>query len=390
MTKSGSSSIQHTLFTNSSILEENGFRYLTEWKANHSREFHYFFSPNLITDLKISHGKSITKAKRKRGMKILADKMLQVINNTTCETLVLSGECFAVFQDNSAIESLKKFINEYFQSLDIEVAIILLVRNPLSWAISALQQNRHSGKYFGNIDFFEEKIENYEAIVNLKKNFSDSTILLKFEDACLDKDGLVGYFLKQIGFPEKKIECLNVKKVNESNCMEAMELINYIESIEPLFPFYNLESINPNRMPGDLKCLKGGIKGVKFDLSYQSKVELWNRFYGTVQLLKENVDIDYTDYTIPPPSSDQETYSGNTIQNFIEVFPRLSPVIQKHFLKFFETKYAQTAQIKYKQLYFKDSVPWKIYNSKSIFLALLRWKIKRIIHVIIPQKIKNI
>jgi hypothetical protein len=45
MPKAGSSSIQRALFTNSGVLERNGFRYLHEWGESHIRIFEHLFTP---------------------------------------------------------------------------------------------------------------------------------------------------------------------------------------------------------------------------------------------------------------------------------------------------------------------------------------------------------
>jgi len=248
------------------------------------------------------------------------------------------------------------------------------VRNPLTWLISSLQQQVFQYGYLNkNCDYFETRMKQYEGVFNLKKHFSDSLTLLKFEDACIDKDGLPGCFLKSIGFPEGELNNINILRVNESRCMEVMELVNYIETVEPLYPYDNYRRFNPHRTAtkkdlGLWHYLKD-IKGIKYDLPHQSKLELWDRFSKTVKLLKENTGIDYVDYT-PPLVPAQETYSEETIEGFIKSFPKLNFTLRKHFLKFFEKKYMETAQVKFKQLHFKDSIPWKIYNSEKAFQGI--------------------
>ena len=379
MPKAGSSSIQHTFFSNSAILKKNGFRYLDEWGDNHLYNFLHFFSPDYVTNNAINYREPVTKKKLRKTTKKMANEILRVINSTECETLVLSGECLNVFRENSAIDNLKEFINCNFKSNNIEVSIILLVRNPLPWAISQLQQQFFKGRYLRNIDFFDDAVEMYEAIANLQKKFSDSLILLKFEDACLDIDGLVGCFLKTIGYPKEELKNITIIRKNESRCMETMEFLYFIETIEPLYPYAHYRHHNPNRFLGDLTCIKD-IKGVSFDLPYQCKVELWNRIQKAVLFLKAEVGIDYTDYKIPFPN--QETYSEQTIQKFIDIFPKLSPILQKHFLKFFEKKYMETAQIKFKKLYFEGSIPWKTYNKKIIIFSLASWRVKKMLRKI--------
>ena len=374
MAKAGSSSIQRTLFNNAPILEKNGFRYLHEWELNHLIKFKYLFSPYPVSPTGTGHlGRLPVNMKQKNKKSI--DQMMQVIKNSECETLILSGEYSGELWLDSTIENIKEFIKNYFQSNGIETTILYFVRNPLTWLASWLQQRLRKDGFMNKAgDFFEIEMKQYEGILNLHKHFADSLVLLKFEDACLDKDGLIGCFLKAIGFPKSELEFVTMYRVNESRCMEAMEFIYYVESIEPRHPYNNYRQENPNRYIKDLISLKH-IKGVKFDLPYQSKLDFWERFRETLKLLKENAGIDYTDYEIPP-SSGQETYSEETVQSFVDVFPKLSFVLQKHFLKFFEKKYMETAQVRFKQLHFKGSAPYALYNSKNVFFNLLKLRVK--------------
>ena len=387
MPKAGSGSIQRTLFNNSAMLEKNGFRYLSEWGRSHRGKLRHFFSSPPITPVDSSFGNPISKRRHKKDIRILTNKMLTVVGATECETLIISGEISELFSENAAIENLNEFIKENFYRNGIEITIVLMIRNPLLFAISLLQQTLFGSKYFRNIDFFDTIINHYEGIINLHRHFADSIVLVKFEDACLDKDGLVGHFLKKIGFLEKNIQALKIINSGEARCKEVMDLVNYIESIEPLALRNNFVSMNPNRTINDLRYIQK-IKGAKFDLPYQSKIELFERLQKAVKILKENTGIDYTDYKVPLPSTEQETYSEKTIQELITAFPKLSPALQKLFLKFFEMQYAKTSQVKFKQLYFKDSVPWRIYNEKNIFLCGLAYRLKNMLPKLIPQSIR--
>ena len=399
MAKAGSSSIQHTLFHNTAILKKNGFRYLNEWEESHLRKLHYLLSSHPVNPISTGHlGKP--PADKKRQNKISIETMLKVMNTTECETLIISGEYFHDLWLDSTIENISHFIDKYFKNRGINVTIIYIIRNPLTWMISYLQQTLYRVGFMNkHCDYFEVAMKKYRGIINLQKHFFDSLTLLKFEDACLDKDGLVGSYLKTIGFPEDELKNIHIHRTNESRCMEVMEFLYYVESIEPRYPHAHYRYINRNSYFDDFSCIKD-IKGVKFDLPYESKVELWGRFQESVCLVKENTGIDYTDYIVPFPSSpshEQKTYSEETIKGFIEAFPKLNFILQKHFLTFFEKKHVETAQEKFKQLYFKNSVPHTLYNSKSVFFNLLSLRIKNKIRKIkkiagerIPLKIKRI
>jgi len=387
MPKAGSTSIQHTLSNNTALLEKNNIKYLTEWGVNHLNIFHNLFSPCPVSPKASGHlGKPHANVKQKNKKNI--EKMLKAINTANCETLILSGEFFHELYLDSTLDNINTFLNKYFHSKGIETTIIYFIRNPLTWLISFLQQRvSHDGYMNKNDDFFQFRIKQYEGIFNLKKHFPDSLLLLSFEDACLDKDGLVGFFLKKIGFPENEIKELNIYRMNESKCMELMEFIYYIESVEPRYPYKNYKHFGANRSSNDLKVLKT-ITGSKFDLAHSSKLSLWKRLWETVLLLKENIGIDYTNYDIPPPCI-QKTYSEETIEGFIKVFPKLNYVLQKHFLRFFEMKYMETADVKFKQLFDNDSIPYTIFTKKIALFYLPSLRIKNRVLEIIPHQMKK-
>ena len=388
MGKNGSTSIQGTLLKNSDILEKNGFRYLNEWGQNHLRTVYRLFSPcPTVPKNAGALGRPIPNIKHERQKAIT--KMLNVMNTTKCETLIISGEYYQEFHLDSVMEKIKTFIKNHFQCKNIETTIVLFLRNPLPWIVSSVQEGAFKGgfSYKNNGDYYEMRMKQYEGIINLQKYFPDSLKLLKFEDACLDEDGLVGYFLKTIDFPASELKKINFFRLNESRSMEVIEFARYLEAVEPRFPFNDYRRSNPNITLKDVKHLKN-IKGVKFDLPYQSKVNLLTRFQATILFLKENTGIDYTDYTIPEIPS-QDTYSEETIQEFINVFQKLSIVVQKHFLKFFEAKYLETTEEKFKQLYFKDSVPYTIFANRNAIISLRSYYLKRKLREVLPRKAKK-
>jgi hypothetical protein len=365
MPKAGSTSIQHALFTNSPVLERNGFRYMNEWGENHIQIFDHLFNPWLVNpiDCWTYSERKATEEERRKVCDEKTGQMLAVMEVADGrETLLLSGEYGFALRHESATANIKSFLKKYFHGLDVK--IVLVVRNPLAWLISLYQQDLSVGWWPKNMWSYD-KYDDYkscyfESLNNLLKYFGDSLVLLKFEDAVSDKDGLVGCFLKAIGFPEDEIKKLNITRENESRSLEAMELISFIDAKEPSVPSGYGGPNNPKRIQGDTMPL-WAVKGAKFDFAYKDKLALWERLKEPVRLLKENTGIDYTDYRIEE-QPEPETYTEETINGFIEAFPKLSPVLQKLFLEFFEKKYAETAQEKFKKLYFQGTIPNKIYE----------------------------
>ena len=383
--KTGSTSIQKTLFSNSTVLEKNGFKYLNEWGEHHWDLFRILFQPHpevYPNEIKLS--KVFVEKNRQRYKKNLCKILTNVINTTESETLILSGVYYGSYYLDSAVENLKNFIEEYFTSKGIETRIILFARNPLTHLISRFQQKLSPGDLEHGIERFEQikgGILSYEGIWSLKIKLNESVTVLKFEDAVKDEDGLVGFFLKAIGFPKEQLRDLKVITANESRSQESIELINYIEEKEPIYPFGKNKPVNINRekFGNDLIPIMK-LEGLKFDLPHEDKLVIWELVKETVNHLKEHAGVDYTDYKIPPPRQ-QETYSEETIKNFIDVFPKLSPAIQKLFLEYFEKKYTETGDSKFQKLYSKGSVPWQTHASISSGGWLI-WRIKKMLYVI--------
>ena len=373
ISKTGSTSIQKTLFTNYKTLEKYGYRYLYEWKENHRTAFTQFFKTKSTKNI-------ISKQIRNKYEMALLKKLTNAINTTNCETLILSGDYWLDYFLDSTVENLKNFILKHFESRGIETKIFIFIRNPLTWMISHLQQRITTGIYRRNSDLVEIRINNFSGIINLKKHFNDSLILKKFEDGITDEYGLVGYFLKSIEFPKEHLPEINMVKANESRSLEVMEFINYIEDREPVYRYnkYRIVNINREYFGQDLTPIIG-IKGLKFDLHYRDKLALWDRLKGTILQLQKGAGIDYSDFTPSPPGENYTVYSEDTIHGFIDAFPELSPVLQKLFLSFFEKKYSETLNPKYKKLYFKGSIPRDTYNSLGPFTWFI-WYIGKYVH----------
>jgi len=392
MPKAGSTFIQSTLYNNAAELEKNGFMYLTEWGRSHINKFH-----NLFYTRETGHSDTFISSflKNKQNEKSI-NALLKVISNSDHETLILSGEFFRTLYLSSTTEKIGAFIKKVFYDNNIDVTIIYYIRNPLNWINSWSAQIFFSSGYLSrNADFYETAIKQYNGIFNLQAHFSDCLKIIKFEDACQDKDGLAANFLKAIGFPESAIKNIDMSgsNRNESRSMEVIEFVHFVEAMEARSSLGNYKRYIPSRFYRELKPLRY-IKGVKFDLPFQSKTELWARLQETVTHLKENSGIDYTAYKIPTESSSaQQCYSAETTQEFIEAFPKLNLIIQKYFLSFFEKKYMETAQEKFKLLYFPGSIPYTIYKQKCSFWGILSAKKNNAVRLtkkIIKAKIKKL
>ncbi|MCL2504762.1 MAG: hypothetical protein FWE93_00695 [Alphaproteobacteria bacterium] len=383
--KTGSSSIQRTLYNNSELLEKNGFRYLHEWWVSHYKVFQCLFSSCRIPknpDL----WSYMTAEERADYEQVQMEQMLHACKDSDGKTMIMSAEFavdFALVPDYS--EKFQSFLKEYFS--DVEVQIILYIRNPVEWQISRWQEDKKKGCIVKSLnEDWHQKFESYHNIHlrTFVSKFKDMITLVKFEDAVKDEDGLVGSFLKLTGFPESELNELKVFRTNESVCAEAMEFIKFAEDVEPTFnKSWNL---NPKRTYVDCFPLFS-IKGTKFDFSWRDKLAMLERNREGIQWLKDNAGIDYTDYKVEE-KPEPETYSEETLNGFIEAFLKISSVLQKLFLDFFEKKYSETGQTKFRRLYANESIPRIIYEREQNLRRFHRYP-KWFIHFLclfVPKK----
>jgi hypothetical protein len=353
--KTGSKSLQKSLFHNSEVLERNGFRYLREWGACHE---------NVIIGLlgewecfRFFIDGRFGRYSREESIRIRNDyieKMLEVISNTPCETLIISAESMLSFANN-----LSKFITEYLKKMEIK--IIAYIRNPLTHPISLYQQYMtNPWDYLYNIFKDARQLFDYRIPTSFYNLTNYHLSFFKFEDAIQDEDGLAGHFLKTIGLPGQEVKNINVFRSNESRSCEAIEFLSFAEERVPTFILDNSGCSKNNPIIKDTRPLKK-IRGPKFDLSYQNKVELWEQMQDTVIKIRDTIGIDYTDYTVPQ-SPDIITYSPETIEDFLEAFPKINLTLQKLFLEFFRKKHYETGLDKFRKLYEDGSMPQKMYQ----------------------------
>ncbi len=370
--KTGTTSIQATCKKNLSILEKQGVRYMIEWKRGDMRGGHITHLNTLFADWEVPsycHHPAfqctdiLNAIEREEEQSNLTETVKKIVNTIDCDSLLISGE-WTGFCIEKCVENLKQWLYRNFNNVEVE--ILVFVRNPISFVVSFFQQDEKTGykRLDSNyLDIYEVYKEQYlNTIKNLYRYFPTEFKLIKFEDAVSFKDGgLVGYFLQEIGIINRS--SIEIIRGNDGTSYEALELLRFINLCEPVVVN---KLNNPKRLPQDGRLDARHlfrVRGVKYDLPIEGKLELRRRWEDVFLYLKENFGIDYSNCAIedkvPLPS---DFYSDVTIDDFIEVFPELTPILQKLFLEFFELKYRQTAQEKFKRLFFKGSVPFEIYH----------------------------
>lgn len=289
--KTGTTSIQDTLSLkeNKKILERKGYLYPKCWDANHSIPVYSAFCDH-PEQYHINIRRGLTKTELEKMNNENMKNLKNEVQSKNLPKLILSGEDISVLNSNN-LKMFKKFFDP-----SVKINVIIYVRNPISWAISAIQQVIKDGRTY---DF---AFNAYNRI--LKNNFQNQITkfidvfgvknvnVYNFDDAIDEHQGIVGHFLSSLNydFERKDIDELTITRSNESLSLIACQMISCINE---QIPFIKDGNINPSRRIGDLDKITK-IKGPNYDISYEDKVKLAESCLNDVEWLKNISGIDYT------------------------------------------------------------------------------------------------
>jgi len=219
--KTGSSSIQLTATNNRKLLENNGILYPELDSSNHSISFYSKFSENRDSyHINLKEGLSLCDINKKneKWFSKLKDEILL----SRCETILISGEDISVLSVKELTE-LKVWFHENIKGV-IEFEIIMFAREPINWACSNIQElvkngikNIHDAHALGYLQSIDEKQEKFFTVFG-----ESNTHIYSFDKQIKSKEGLIAFFFKRIGIPQKLIDELHVVKTNESLSLEEV------------------------------------------------------------------------------------------------------------------------------------------------------------------------
>jgi hypothetical protein len=281
MHKTGTSSIQKTLFSNEKSLHKYNYHYLKETGANHSIPFFSLFSEkpqNYHINIRAKRSKDQVHEFNVKNQTLIDIEL----NEMSPYSIIISGEDMGKLSE----KSLSRLLNYIRKRLPKhEIIVIIYVRESISYLSSAIQTRIRSGND-------EKWMQNKKKIVNLYRDNLGKIIKIfglenlrvySFEAACKHDFGPVGFFLQSIGFSTKGISKIDYVRVNEGSSNKAIELMQYINERKPLFINNSLNVERANKDLNPLRKIRGGkfqirkemLEGI--DLS-QDKVWLFDQF----------------------------------------------------------------------------------------------------------------
>lgn len=313
--KTGTTSIQNTLFTQSKSLENEGILYPKCWVPNHSIPLYSAFCDNPEQyHMNIREGYTNEQIKG-NNEKNLSDLEFELANKEW-DKLILSGEDLVMLTSENLV-NLKNFLNRFGS-----VKVVFYVRNPIQWGVSIIQEKIKGGLTYS------QALEDTKGIVsaNFKHHVGKfvevfrNVQLYRFEDAI--KEGIVKHFLSVAGYTEE----VPLTKSNESLSWVSIRLIDYINQKLPLIVDGKL---NEKRTNGDIFPLFH-LGGDKFDIPISDKQILQESSCKDVEWLNHYFEIDYSHQIEPTESQYRLTEELISEIRSIEVSEHLKNIIEEY------------------------------------------------------------
>lgn len=211
--KTGSTSIQKAL----KGYKKNGVKSIAFEEENHSIPMYTIFSENRY-NYHIWKNAGLCKddidKKRDEYFDILKSEFK--VNNS--ETLIISGEDLSVL-NNSEVKAL----SEFFRSQQVVTKIICYVREPLSWIVSAAQQQIKMGRHISNLDnIYKSRLENYIQYFG-KKNIR----IFEYQKTIESENSIVTHFSRTLS-----IDLKDPKRTNQSISPLQFSLIHCLNKLQ--------------------------------------------------------------------------------------------------------------------------------------------------------------
>ena len=209
-----------------------------------------------------------------------------MLNSAESATLLLSGELFSTWERND-LELLRKYLEQNGRQL----RVLMLVRNPLSFVESSLQQRVRAGKRPDPGDLASLQRVRY---LRLRKVFGNALEVLSFDRLAASRDGLVGGFYRACGVPGEALPGLEYGAANLRSSLEAFRLMRAINERYPNLADHPGSAL---RQPRDLRPLQA-LPGARFTWRELDKPEI-----EAATQLESDWFAEHLDLVFPPAAT---------------------------------------------------------------------------------------
>ncbi|MDC7235048.1 MAG: hypothetical protein PQJ58_17580 [Spirochaetales bacterium] len=244
--KTGTTTLQNTLFNNRDYFISNDIYYPGDLPVNHGHSFSPVFMDD-PTKFIIFKRKGLSDFEINELCDKYKDAWIKEFEICTCNNFIICGENLFNAEKKS-IEKMKNFLDEYFD----RITIVLYVREFASFLTSFIQQLIKAGVFSVPI---EEKalslIDNHTSVLyykygieNWSSVFSDSEMIIKpFIREKLIKENIVDDFLNIIS-SGIDLGCLTTTNKNESLGFTSLKIL---EQYNIHYPLFDGKVLNPER-----------------------------------------------------------------------------------------------------------------------------------------------
>lgn len=278
--KTATTSIQATCAYNEETLKKHGWNfpvfYLGERRiTNHTIPLVGLIDPN--NHVAVRWGLDPLEAREE-----FEQQMQALVCSEEPQRLLLSAEGVSEW-DLKRLPALYK----YLRGLNVRLRLVAVVRDPMEWIQSLVQQYVKMGRVLETINFANMAVNLKNRFVRLERVFGDDLVVLDFEKLKAHKGSVVGGFLHDIGFSDKLLGQLKFIRVNESWSDEAIRMASYINRELPL---YDDNKMNVGRSDKDLHCLEK-LPGEKYRLSPEQYADALEQMTPVGQWLQDRYGV---------------------------------------------------------------------------------------------------
>ena len=333
--KTATSSIQQTLYSNKKKLMQNDIYYSSNQKAANAFTLFGLFCDDVKRyDYHKQRGHNQQQIEEFNSDNLI--ELLKEIKYCKQKTFLFSEEHLSTIVNLDNIKELKDFIRRLMPKADI--CLICCVRDPIKFYVSSFQQRvggnliiipKNNEFNTSKLNYFKYKISGYLNVFN-----RENIVVYKFEDACSDKNGPVGYFLKNIlELSDRTIKKIKIIKANEGRSIKALELISYCNE---KIPYYVNGMKSDKREFADTHSF-AKVRGNKLTIPVDVQKKIFESMYDDIIWLKNQFGVDYSqpDYGY---KESVEVYGEEYYQDIISIFPRLTDTIQQLVYAFLNEK----------------------------------------------------
>ena len=303
--KTGTTTIQDTLFLNQDILLKHDICY-PSISSNHTflaSAFHQT-PDNFIVSKSIGLCKEELQKWHQKSLLKFEQELSKASKS------IVSSE-FLLELDSHAIERLKVYLEKFFD----EIKVIVYIRHPIDHISSAINEQIKQGHYSLDKAYeIHSKGKEYTKVLRWLNIFGkDNMIARPFEKEQFRNQDLVDDFLSLVS-PEETLKVKKIANQNVTLSYPAIEIANQLLKFAPSF--------SPNRANSDYLF---NIKGIKYKVPKNVCQTLLDNSQEAFRQVQDVLDITFVkDYTPAEDITKDDIYSDDTIFSIAKEFNRIS------------------------------------------------------------------